>query len=55
LEQRLETVLALEPVRTFEAFFDALAAMSETAQSGADVRFHRSARPRLGSGGGALG
>jgi hypothetical protein len=31
VEQRPETVLALEPVRHFEAFFDALAAMSETA------------------------
>jgi hypothetical protein len=31
LEQRLETVLAIEPAGTFEAFFDALAAMSRTA------------------------
>src|SRR5262245_40537148 len=31
LEQRLEAVLAVEPGRHLEAFFDALAAMSETA------------------------
>ena len=31
LEQRVEAVLAAEPIWNFEAFFDALAAMSETA------------------------
>ena len=31
LEQRVEAVLAIEPIRDFETFFDALAAMSETA------------------------
>ena len=33
---------------TFEAFFDALAALSETGGSGADVQFHRGPRPCLG-------
>jgi transposase len=33
---------------TFEAFFDALAAMSETAHLGADVRLHRGARACFG-------
>ena len=35
---------------TFEAFFDALAAMSETAHLVQMFRFHRGARPCLGSG-----
>ena len=31
MEQRVEALLAVEPAGTFEAFFDALARMSETA------------------------
>src|ERR1700720_2958274 len=43
-------VLALEPVRNFRSFFDALAAIERDGASGADVRFHHSARPCLGGG-----
>ena len=41
---------AAEPIWKFEAFFDALAAMSETAHLVQMFDFHRGARPCLGSG-----
>src|SRR5271169_613310 len=50
LEQRLEAVLALEPVRNFRGFLRCAGGNERNGASGADVRFHRSARPCLGGG-----
>ncbi|MGO9702046.1 MAG: IS5 family transposase [Xanthobacteraceae bacterium] len=50
LEQRLEAVLALEPVRNFRSFLRYAGGNERDGASGADVRFHRSARSCLGGG-----
>src|SRR3974390_3410195 len=50
LEQRLEAVLALEPVRNFRSFLRCVGGIERDGGSGADVRFHRGARPCLGCG-----
>ena len=48
LEQRLEAVLALEPVRNFRSFLRCVGGIERDGGSGADVRFHRGPRPCLG-------
>lgn len=49
LEQRVETVLAIEPIRDFRSLFRRAGGDERGCPSGADVRFHRGACPRLGS------
>jgi len=48
LEQRLEAVLALEPVRDFRSFLRCAGGIERDGSSCADVRFHRRTRPCLG-------
>ena len=50
LEQHLEAVLALEPVRNFRSFLRCAGGNERDSASGADVRFHHRARPCLGGG-----
>jgi transposase len=50
LEQRLEAVLALEPVRNFRSFLRCAGGIERDGPSCADVRFHRRTRPCLGGG-----
>ena len=49
LEQRVETVLAIKPVRDLRSLLRCACGHERDRAAGADVRFHRGARPCLGS------
>ena len=50
LEQRVEAVLAAKPIRHLRSVFRCPGGDERDGASGADVRFHRGARPCLGGG-----
>ena len=49
MEQRLETVLAIEPIRDFRSLLRCARGDERDGESGADVRLYSGARPRFGS------
>jgi transposase len=51
LEQRVEAVLALEPIGGVRGLLRCACRFEQDGQAGADVRLHRGARPCLGGGG----
>lgn len=50
LEQRVEAVLAAEPIGCLRAVFRDLGVLEQIGPSRADVRFHRGSRPCFGGG-----